>query len=223
MQSSLDSKQTELARRNAAVEDAYTRWAPVYDRVFSFFLRPGRKAAAAAINQIGSNLRVLDVGIGTGLELPMFHRDIMVTGIDLSEPMLEIASKRVSRLGLKNVEALLAMDAMALQFPSESFDAVVAPYVVTVVPDARQMLDEVARVVKPGGEIVLVNHIGSETGPLALVETLLGKHADKLGWQPQFPWSVIGDWVEQRANIELLERRKVAPIGLFTLTRLRRN
>ena len=101
-------------------------------------MRPGRQIAAQAINRVGCGIRVLDVGIGTGLELPMFNRDIKLTGIDLSEPMLEIARKRVDQLGLKNVEALLAMDATYLGFPDASFDAVVAPYVVTVVPEPER-------------------------------------------------------------------------------------
>ncbi len=223
MQSSLNLDSAELAKKNAVVEDAYSRWAPIYDQVFNLVLRPGRKMAAQAINSIGRGIRVLDVGIGTGLELPMFNRDIKLTGIDLSEPMLEIARKRADKLGLKNVEALLAMDATYLRFADASFDAVVAPYVVTVVPEPERVLDEIARVTEPGGEIVLVNHVAAPKGPIAAVENLLGKHADKLGWQPTFPWSTIGDWIAQRPDITMLERRTVAPLGLFTVVRLRRS
>jgi phosphatidylethanolamine/phosphatidyl-N-methylethanolamine N-methyltransferase len=202
------------------VEDAYARWAPVYDAAFAAVMSPGRKAAAAAINRLAGH--ILDVGIGTGLELPMFDERIKVTGIDLCEPMLDIARKRVAARGLTNVEALLVMDAMSLNFPAASFDAAVGPYVLTVVPDPTRTLDEMARVVKPGGEIVLVNHIGATDGVVAGVEAWLGKRAHKLGWRPQFPWSVIGDWIERRDDIELLERRAVAPMRLFTLVRMRR-
>jgi phosphatidylethanolamine/phosphatidyl-N-methylethanolamine N-methyltransferase len=206
---------------NTDVEDAYARWAPIYDKVFTLTMRPGRKAASAAINRIGG--RVIDVGIGTGLELPMFDPNVSITGIDLSEPMLRIAQKRVDDLKLSNVEGLLVMDAMKLAFPDASFDAAVAPYVLTVVPEPERTLDEMARVVKPGGEIVLVNHIGAESGPIAAIEAWLGKRSASLGWRPQFPWSILGDWIARRPDIELLERRTLAPFGLFTLVRMKRH
>ena len=208
------------ALSHSDVENAYTRWAPVYDWAFALVMRPGRRASAARINQIGG--KVLDVGVGTGLELPMFGDNVRITGIDLCEPMLEIARKRVADLGLKNVDELRVMDAMNLDYPDESFDVVVAPYVLTVVPDPERMLNEMARVVKPGGEMILVNHIGAERGPIALIEGWLGRRAATLGWDPRFPWSILGNWIERRPDVDLLERRTLAPIGLFTMARLRR-
>ncbi len=205
---------------NADVEHAYARWAPVYDAAFWAVMRPGRIAAAAAVNRVGG--KVLDVGVGTGLELSMFSARARVTGVDLSEPMLDIARRRLTRLGLGNVEALLIMDAMNLGFPAASFDAVVAPYVLTVVPDPARALNEMARVTKSGGEIVLVNHIGAEGGVVAAVESWLDRRAHQLGWRPKFPWAVVGNWLESRPDIELIERRALAPLGLFTLIRLRR-
>ena len=205
---------------HADVERAYARWAPVYDLVFTACMRPGRKAGAAAINALGG--KVLDVGVGTGLELPMFAPNVRITGVDLSEPMLEIARKRVASAGLANVDELRAMDAMALEYPDAHFDAVVAPYVLTVVPDPHRTLDEMARVVKPGGEIVLVNHIGAESGAMASLEAWLGRRAAALGWRPEFPWSIVADWLARRPDVTLLERRKLAPLNLFTLIRLKR-
>ena len=205
---------------HADVESAYARWAPVYDLVFTACMRPGRKAGAAAINALGG--KVLDVGVGTGLELPMFAPNVRITGIDLSEPMLEIARKRVASAGLANVDELRAMDAMALEYPDAHFDAVVAPYVLTVVPDPHRTLDEMARVVKPGGEIVLVNHIGAESGAMASLEAWLGRRAAALGWRPEFPWWIVADWLARRPDVTLLERRKLAPLNLFTLIRLKR-
>jgi len=163
---------------------------------------------------------VLDVGVGTGLELPMIDRRTRITGVDLSRPMLERARTRVREQTLTNVEGLLVMDAMRLAFPDASFDAVVAPYVLTVVPDPRASLDEWSRVLKPGGEIVLVNHVGAERGPIAAIEAWLGRRAATLGWHPQFPWAVIADWIAARPDMRLLERRALAPFGLFTLTRI---
>jgi phosphatidylethanolamine/phosphatidyl-N-methylethanolamine N-methyltransferase len=201
------------------IEDAYARWAPVYDFVFAAVMRPGRKAAAAAINRVGG--RVLDVGVGTGLELPMFDRGIWLVGIDLSAPMLRRAQSRVAAAGLDHVIGLAVMDAMKLGFRDGVFDAAVAPYVLTVVPDPESVLDEIARVVRPGGEIVLVNHIGAERGPRAAIEAWLGKRSATLGWRPEFPWAVIDRWLARRPDITLLERRTLAPFGLFTLVRLR--
>ncbi|MGH6813932.1 MAG: class I SAM-dependent methyltransferase [Methylocella sp.] len=205
---------------NKHVKKSYARWAPVYDLVFALVLRPGRKAVAAAADRLGG--RVLDAGVGTGLELPMFDRRTRLTGIDLSEPMLRRAQGRVRAKALVNVEGLLVMDAARLAFPDAHFDAVVAPYVLTVVPDPRACLDELARVVKPGGEIVLVNHVGSGQGPMAWIESALAKCSAELGWQPEFAWSILGDWIESTPSVRLVERRKLPPFGLFTFARIER-
>ena len=205
---------------NMHVKKSYARWAPVYDLVFELVLRPGRKAAAAAADRLGGN--VLDVGVGTGLELPMFDRRTRLTGIDLSEPMLRRAQRRVHAKALGNVEGLVVMDAARLAFPDAHFDAVVAPYVLTVVPEPHASLDELARVVKPGGEIVLVNHFGSGRGPMAWIESALANCSAVLGWQPEFAWSILGDWIDSTPCVRLVERRKLPPFGLFTLARIER-
>ncbi|MDR3461805.1 MAG: class I SAM-dependent methyltransferase [Beijerinckiaceae bacterium] len=210
----------ESAIGNADVEAAYARWAPIYDLTFALVMRPGRVAAAAAADRPGG--LVLDVGVGTGLELPLFDKATRLVGIDLSRPMLAKAHARVASKRLNQVEGLLVMDAMHLAFPDATFDAVVAPYVLTVVPDPRASLDEWARVVKPGGEIVLVNHVGAERGAVAAIEAWLGRRSASLGWHPQFPWAVIGDWIAARPGMTLAERRPLAPFGLFTLTRIKK-
>ncbi len=204
---------------NAHVEEAYARWAPIYDLVFAAVMRPGRKAVAAAANRHGA-ATILDVGVGTGLELPMFDRSLKLIGVDLSLPMLRRAQARVGAQSLRQVAGLLVMDAMHLGFADETFDAAVVPYVLTVVPDPAACLDEWLRVVKKGGEIILVNHIGAETGPMAFLEAWLGRHSASLGWRPEFPWAVIGDWIAAHPQVALVERRKLAPLGAFTLTRI---
>jgi phosphatidylethanolamine/phosphatidyl-N-methylethanolamine N-methyltransferase len=209
---------------NDAVARAYARWAPVYDVVFSAIMSPGRSAGveAAEAAALRAGGPVLDVGVGTGLELPRFSGRVDVVGVDLSEPMLRRARQRVAEKGLGFVRGLSMMDATRLGFPDAAFGAVIAPYVMTVVPDPAGTLDELLRVTRPGGEIVLVNHIGAEEGPRAAVESWMARRADRLGWRPEFPWSTIGDWVERTPGAVLVERRPLAPLSLFTLVRIAR-
>lgn len=204
-----------------AVEAAYARWAPVYDLLFATLLRPGRRAVAAIASRADG--RVLDVGVGTGLELPMFQPETRVVGVDLSEHMLRRAASRVTCERLTQVAGLARMDATKLAFADATFACVVAPYMLTVVPDPEATLDELARVVRPGGEIVLVNHVSSQDTALSALESWLGGYlSSTLGWRPQFPWAIIGDWIEGRADVRLIERRLLPPFGLFTLTRIER-
>jgi phosphatidylethanolamine/phosphatidyl-N-methylethanolamine N-methyltransferase len=144
------------------ISKAYARWAPVYDLVFGAVFEHGRHAAIAAAERIGG--RILEVGVGTGLSLPYYSPLVRLSGIDISEPMLRKAQQRVTELNLKNVETLAVMDAEHLNFPDASFDVVVAQYVITTVPNPEATLDEFARVLKPGGEIVLVSRVGAEAG-----------------------------------------------------------
>lgn len=204
-----------------AIETAYARWAPIYDLMFATLLRPGRRAVATIASRAGGP--ILDVGVGTGLELPMFQKGTRVFGVDLSEHMLRRAADRVESERLTQVAGLARMDATRLAFADGTFACAVAPYMLTVVPDPQATLDELARVVRPGGEIILVNHVSSHDTPLAAIESWLGGYAaSTLGWRPQFPWSTIGDWIEARSEVRLIERRFVPPFGLFTLTRIER-
>jgi len=204
---------------NSAVTQAYARWAPVYDLAFSEAMRPGRKVAAAVASEHKGGL-VLDVGVGTGLELPMFDPSCRVVGIDLSEPMLRRAARRTATADLHHVAGLSAMDACRLAFADATFDVVVAPYVLTVLPRPEASLDEWVRVLKPGGEIVLVNHIGATSGPLAWVESKLAERSAALGWRPEFPWRILADWLAGHADLRLVERRALPPFGIFTLVRI---
>jgi phosphatidylethanolamine/phosphatidyl-N-methylethanolamine N-methyltransferase len=199
------------------VVSAYARWAPVYDLAFTAVMRAGRRAAVAAV---AGARTILDVGVGTGLELPMFAPGASVVGIDLAEAMLRRASDRVRRENLGQVAGLSVMDATRMAFADGAFDAAVVPFVLTVVPDPVAMMDEVLRVVRPGGSIVLVNHFGAERGPMAAIEGWLGRHSASLGWHPQFSFSVLGDWLANHPAARLVDRRTVAPLGLFTVVRL---
>ena len=128
-----------------AVKTAYRRYARIYDMVFGAVLQPGRRAVLETL-KLKPGDRVLEVGVGTGLSLPLYPRDVRITGIDVSNEMLERARARVARAGLKNVDALVEMDAEDMTFPDASFDKVVAMYVVSVVPNPAKLLEELHRV-----------------------------------------------------------------------------
>ena len=199
------------------VEKAYARWAPVYDLAFGAVFRRGRNAAIAAAENVGG--RILEVGVGTGISLPDYARSNRLVGIDISAPMLRKAQERVVQHKLTNVDALAVMDAKHLAFPDDSFDVIVAQYVITAVPDPEATLDEFARVLKPGGEIVLVNHIGAEGGARKTFELAFAPVARRLGWRPEFPWGRLASWMARAPDIHLIERRPMPPLGHFSLIR----
>jgi phosphatidylethanolamine/phosphatidyl-N-methylethanolamine N-methyltransferase len=202
---------------HATVTKAYARWAPVYDLVFGPVFEPGRRAAIAAAERVGG--RILEVGVGTGISLPDYERTNRIVGVDISEPMLRKARERVKEFGLTNVENLTVMDAAHLDFPDNSFDVVVAQYVVTTVPDPEATLDEFARVLKPGGEIVLVSRIGAEAGLRRSFEQWFAPTARKLGWRTEFSWDRYARWAERPHGVRLIERRAMPPLGHFALVR----
>ena len=204
----------------AGVAKAYAAWAPIYDLVFGQVFDAGRKATIAVADQIGG--RILDVGIGTGLSLTDYSRTTKICGVDISEPMLRKARERARALNLTNVEALSVMDAKHLAFADGTFDAVVAQNVVTAVPEPEATLDDFVRVLKPGGELILVNHIGAEGGPRKLFELAFAPLARRLGWRPEFPWARLVNWAARHGGIELIERRPMPPMGHFSLIRYRK-
>ena len=168
-----------------SVKAAYRRYAAVYDAVFGPVLQPGRKAVVQALG-LRPGDRVLEVGVGTGLSLPLYPRDVSITGIDVSREMLEKARHRVARQRLANVEALLEMDAEQMSLPDASFDKVVAMYVVPVVENPVRLLQELHRVCRPDGEIFLVNHVRSDNRFIAAFEKALAPLSDKIGFRPDF-------------------------------------
>ena len=200
-----------------AIRSAYRRWAPVYDNTFGRVAAEGRKHAVEIINR--GQGRVLEVGVGTGLSLPDYRRQLEIVGIDLSPDMLEKAHERVAEEDLTNVTSLHEMDASELKFPDGSFDTVVAMYVMTVVPDPEKVMRELARVCRPGGEVLLVNHFSAaEESMLGWVERRMAPFADKIGWRPVFDI----DRVMVCEDLKLVEKRGLRPFGLFTMIRFRK-
>jgi phosphatidylethanolamine/phosphatidyl-N-methylethanolamine N-methyltransferase len=210
-----DLSHTEFDKET--ITKAYARWAPIYDLVFGAVFERGRHAAIAAAERLGG--RILEVGVGTGISLPEYARSSRLCGVDISEPMLRKAQERVADLNLTNVEGLWVMDAENLSFPDQSFDVVVAQYVITTVPNPEATLDEFARVLKPGGEIVLVSRVGAEAGLRRALERWFAPAARKLGWRTEFSWERYAIWAERTQGMRLVERRAMPPFGHFSLIR----
>jgi phosphatidylethanolamine/phosphatidyl-N-methylethanolamine N-methyltransferase len=198
------------------VRRAYAGWAPVYDLVFGAVFASGRKLAVAAVNRRGG--RVLELGVGTGIALPRYASHVRVVGVDYSQDMLRRAKDRLREKPLASVEGLALMDGARLGFADGAFDTVVAMFLITVVPDPEGVLAEVRRVLKPGGELVLVNHFAAEgEGLRARIERYAAPRSRKLGWRPDFPTTRV----TATPGLDLVERTTVGAGG-FTLLRLRK-
>jgi phosphatidylethanolamine/phosphatidyl-N-methylethanolamine N-methyltransferase len=175
----------DVALEKRQVKRAYKIYAPAYDFVFDWIFHPGREAAVSSLG-IQANDRILEVGIGTGLNLPLYPPTCRLTGIDLSEEMLEKAQAKVEELRLDNV-ILKVMDAAAMDFGDNEFDKAVATYVISAVPDPVGVLREIRRVVKPGGTIVILNHFRSERRLTGTLEDLVAPLCTRLGWKSNLP------------------------------------
>ena len=197
-----------------AVREAYRRWAGVYDEVFGAVSGAGRRRAVAAVNGLPGT-RVLEVGVGTGLALPSYAPSKRVVGVDLSRDMLKRAKARVATRRLRNVVGLVEMDAESMAFADDSFDIAVAMFTATVVPDAKRLYREMRRVVRPGGELLFVNHFAAQGGLRWWAERTLAPLSRVLGWHPDFVLADLLDHPRQAAEIT-----PCSPFGLFTLVRV---
>ena len=175
----------DAALEKRQVKRAYKLYAPAYDLVFDWIFHPGREAAIRLIEARRGD-RILEVGIGTGLNLPLYPAHWRITGIDLSEEMLRKAHEKVEELGLANV-TLKAMDATVMDFGNDEFDAAVATYTISAVPDPVAVLREMRRVVKPGGNLVLLNHFRSQRPLVSRLEDLVSPVCTRLGWKSNLP------------------------------------
>jgi phosphatidylethanolamine/phosphatidyl-N-methylethanolamine N-methyltransferase len=210
---------TDLDR--AVVAKAYARWAPLYDAICGPIFETGRRTAAAAARRVGG--RILEVGVGTGLSFADYDATTEVVGIDLCEPMVEKARARMATGLYPHVRSVMVMDAQQLAFQDSAFDCVVAQFVITLVADPERVLSECARVVRPGGEIILVNHLYSEQGLSAAIERWCARPSRVLGLRPEFPFARLAAWASRHGGVEVIERRPVKPLGVYTLVRFRRH
>jgi phosphatidylethanolamine/phosphatidyl-N-methylethanolamine N-methyltransferase len=160
----------------------YQKYAKYYNFYFGRLMNPGR-LKAIEFAELKSGEKVLEVGVGTGLSLPFYPADVEVTGIDLSPAMLKRAKELVAEEGLKNIQTLEVMNAEEMEFPENSFDVVMAMHVATVVGNPHRFLNEMRRVCKPGGRIVIVNYFHDPNSPVGKVSTVLAPYAKYIGWR----------------------------------------
>lgn len=197
-----------------SVVTAYRRLSGTYDRFFGPVFEQGRQVAIEKMGcQAGD--RVLEVGVGTGLSLTQYAEGVEVVGIDVSPDMLEHARERLSDEQRSRI-TLTEMDAQAVDYPDDSFDKVVAMYVVSVAPDPKKVVDEMKRVCKPGGELFIVNHF-SQKGPMATLERLASPLSKLVGFRPSFP---LDDFLAM-ADLEVIDTQNVNAFGYWTLIHAR--
>jgi phosphatidylethanolamine/phosphatidyl-N-methylethanolamine N-methyltransferase len=177
----LEATSVDVALEKRHVMRAYEFYAPIYDFIFDWIFAPGRMAAVDHLALTATD-RVLEVGIGTGLNLPIYPRACRLTGVDLSEDMLDKAIDRVSELRMPNV-TLKVMDATAMDFAENEFDKAVATYTISAVPDPVAVLREMRRVVRPGGALVILNHFRSERRLIGRLEDSVAPVCTRLGWK----------------------------------------
>lgn len=193
------------------VERVYSHYAGIYDMFFDRILDPGRKAAVDLL-RIEPDHRILEIGIGTGLSLRYFPPCGTITGIDISNAMLNEAQDRVDELGLANVE-LIRMDATRLDFPDNHFDRILLPYVLSVVDEPDRVLDEMVRVARPGARIAILNHFGSRLRWLRLFETALTPLTRRIGFRLDLPVTAVAS----RPDLSVQTRKRVNPLRLWQL------
>ena len=206
-----------VADASRRVERVYGVLARVYDGFFDWALGPGRRYAVAQL-QPRAGERVLEVGVGTGLSLPLYPIGCEVVGIDISEPMLDRARARLEDLDHTHV-LLSRMDARSITYADGHFDKVLAPYVISVVPDPEKVMAEVARVCRPGGTVIVVNHFQSPILPLGALEHLLTPMSTWIGFRMDLPIATV----TRTPGLTLVRKRRVNLFGLWHLLEFRRS
>lgn len=193
------------------VERVYTSYAGVYDQIFGKVFHEGRESAIRNLN-VQPNERILEVGVGTGLALPMYPRHCKIVGIDLSEGMLEKAKERAAMHRLTHVQ-LQRMDAGAMEFADSSFDTVVAAYVVTAVPDYRKVVNEMIRVCRPGGRIIMLNHFSNDNKLIAAMEKVISPITKHLGWRTDLSLNTV----LEGTSLHVARKQNVNPLRFWAL------
>jgi phosphatidylethanolamine/phosphatidyl-N-methylethanolamine N-methyltransferase len=193
------------------IERVYTSYAGFYDQIFGKVFHEGRESAIRTLN-VQPDEQILEVGVGTGLALPMYPSHCRIVGIDLSEGMLAKAKARAQAHRLTHVQ-LHRMDAGAMEFGDDSFDTVVAAYVVTAVPDYRKVVNEMIRVCRPGGRIIMLNHFSNGNKVIAAVEKVISPLTKHLGWRTDLSLNTV----LEGTSLHVASKKKVNPLRLWAL------
>jgi phosphatidylethanolamine/phosphatidyl-N-methylethanolamine N-methyltransferase len=199
-----------------AIQKTYRRYARFYDFYFGVVFHRGRKAVIDKMN-CRPGEKILEVGVGTGLSLPLYPDDVYVTGIDISPEMLLRAQHRKQRDGLDNIIDLRLMDAEKMKFADDHFDKVVAMYVVPVVSNPKDLVEEMRRVCKPEGELFIVNHFQSQNPLVSKAEQLLSPLSEVIGFHPDLGM----DSFIRETELDVIERSGVNLFGYWTMLRAR--
>lgn len=194
----------------AHVEQSYRRYAPIYDFLFGASLRPGRIAMTNLVSALAPD-NILEVGVGTGLTLSHYPKHSNICGIDVSSEMLAEARRRINQQDLGRI-ALSTMDAEAMDFPDAYFDCVTIPYVLSVTPNPELLIQQVRRVCRPGGHIIIVNHFSGQFGWRG-IERVLNPLSKWLGFRTKFS-------LEQNVLKYDWEVLSIAPTNLLSLSRI---
>jgi phosphatidylethanolamine/phosphatidyl-N-methylethanolamine N-methyltransferase len=197
----------------AKVERVYSSYAKVYDHIFGKIFHDGREHAVRHLD-LSPGDRVLEVGVGTGLALPFYPRSCEIVGIDLSDGMLDKCRERLELYRLRHVK-VMRMDAGAMEFADNSFDAVMAAYVVTAVPDYRKVMLEMIRVCKPGGRIILLNHFSNGNPVIAAIEKVISPLCKQLGWRTDLSLASVLDGT----HLMVVHKQKVNPFRIWHLVK----
>jgi phosphatidylethanolamine/phosphatidyl-N-methylethanolamine N-methyltransferase len=200
-----------------AVVKAYNRYSLAYDAIFGLFFSPGRKQVIKNM-KLSDGDHVLEVGIGTGASLPLYPECTRITGIDLSPKMLDVTQKRIKNHSIENIE-ILEMNAENLDFPDNYFSHVIAMYVVSVSPDPKKVIQELNRVCKPGGDIIVLNHFSHSDSFISKVEKFFTPLSTKIGFIPFFP---LDDFLNNVSDIEIYDIERTNLFGYWTILRGRK-
>ena len=203
--------QQEVTMNLESLERVYTNYSSVYDQTFGKAFNQSREFAVRGL-PIAANDEVLEVGVGTGIALPLYPPHCKITGIDLSEGMLKVAQERIDKYRLNHV-TLQRMDAGQMDFEDNSFDLVMAAYVVTAVPDYRKVVSEMIRVCRPGGRIVMLNHFSNGNKLIAAVEKLISPMCQRIGFRTDLSLN----HVLESTSLQVTKKEKMNPLRFWYL------